>query len=45
MYTEYSNNELYEGQLSLKGLLARLPSFEVIAQYPGEILLRNRKIA
>src|SRR5438876_84753 len=29
MYTEYSNNELYEGQLSLKDLLARLPAFKV----------------
>jgi FkbM family methyltransferase len=42
LYTEYSNNELYEGQLSLKSLLARLPLFEVVARYPGDVLLRNR---
>jgi len=44
LYTEYSNNELYEGQLSLKSLLALLPSFEVVARYPGDVLLKNRKI-
>jgi FkbM family methyltransferase len=45
LYTEYSNNETYEGQLSLKSLLAQLPSFDVVARYPGDVLLRNRKIA
>jgi FkbM family methyltransferase len=45
LYTEYSNNELYEGQLSLKSLLARLPSFEVVARYPGDVLLRNKRIS
>jgi 2-O-methyltransferase len=45
LYTEYNNNELYEGQLSLKSLLAQLPSFEVVARYPDDVLLRNRKIA
>ena len=44
LYTEYSNNELYEGQLSLKRLLALLPSFEVEARYPGDVLLRNRRM-
>jgi FkbM family methyltransferase len=44
LYTEYSNNELYEGQLSLKKLLAHLPSFDVIAKYPGDVLLRNRSL-
>jgi 2-O-methyltransferase len=42
LYTEYSNDELYEGQLSLKELLARLPAFEVVRQYPGDVLLRNK---
>ena len=44
LYTEYSNNELYEGQVSLRKLLALLPSFEVVTRYPGDVLLRNRKI-
>jgi len=29
LYTEYSNNELYEGQLPIRRLLALLPSFKV----------------
>jgi 2-O-methyltransferase len=45
LYTEYSNNELYEGQLSLKRLLAQLPSFELVARYPEDCLLTNRKVA
>jgi FkbM family methyltransferase len=45
LYTEYSNDELYEGQLSLKDLLSRLPSFDVVTRYPGDVLLRNRKLA
>jgi FkbM family methyltransferase len=43
LYTEYSNNELYEGQLPLKDLLSLLPSFEVVARYPGDVLLRNKE--
>jgi FkbM family methyltransferase len=49
LYTEYSDKELYSGQPSLNTLLAQLPSFEVLAQYPqgayGDVLLRNRKMA
>jgi FkbM family methyltransferase len=43
LYSEYSNTETYEGQLSLKALLAQLPSFVVIARYPEDVLLRNKK--
>ena len=43
LYTEYSNKELYDGQPSLKRLLAQLPSFDVVARYEGDVLLRNRK--
>jgi FkbM family methyltransferase len=45
LYTEYNNNELYEGQPSLKILLALLPSFKVVTRYPDEVLLKNMKIA
>jgi FkbM family methyltransferase len=45
LYTEYSNNELYEGQWSLKELLRALPNFDVVARYPGDILLRNTELA
>ncbi|WP_025038570.1 FkbM family methyltransferase [Bradyrhizobium sp. DOA9] len=46
IYTEYSDRELYEGQLSLRSILDRLPSFEVVTLYPraveGDVLLRNK---
>lgn len=42
LYTEYSNNELYEGQPSLTQILAALPAFEVRARYPYDVLLENR---
>ena len=32
LYTEYSNEELYEGQLSLKQLLKELADFGVIVK-------------
>ncbi|MCP1838206.1 FkbM family methyltransferase [Bradyrhizobium sp. USDA 4524] len=47
IYTEYSDRELYEGQLSMQAILDLLPSFEVAAHYPraveGDILLRNTR--
>ncbi|MDO9530342.1 MAG: FkbM family methyltransferase [Syntrophales bacterium] len=42
LYTEYSNKELYEGQLSLKQLLKELSEFEVVIRYSDDILLRNK---
>ncbi|WP_349253296.1 FkbM family methyltransferase [Bradyrhizobium sp. CB3481] len=45
IYTEYSDKELYEGQLTLQAILDLLPSFEVVNIYPreveGDVLLRN----
>ena len=45
LYTEYSDTPNYQGQLSLKELLARLPRFKVMARYPGDVLLRNRSLS
>ena len=42
LYTEYSNKELYEGQISLKPLLDELIDFDVIVRYPDDILLKNK---
>ena len=42
LYTEYSNEELYEGQVGLKDILAALPGkWEVHTDYGADVLLRN----
>jgi len=45
IYTEYSNNELYEGQGTLEQILKYLEqfSYEPLIRYPGDILLGNSK--
>lgn len=43
-YTEYHDHELYEGQPSLKDLLAMLPDFEPLQIFPGDVLLRNTSL-
>jgi FkbM family methyltransferase len=43
LYTEYNEVEMYEGQLDLRRLLALLPDFEVVARYPEDVLLTNRR--
>lgn len=43
LYTEYSNRELYEGQVGLKTLLKSLPEFEVVHRFAHDVLLRNRR--
>ena len=45
LFTDYSNTETYEGQLSLRRLLAQLPSFLVLARYRDDVLLRNSRLA
>lgn len=40
-YTEYSDKELYDGQISLSRILAMLPNFTVETLYPDDVLLRN----
>jgi FkbM family methyltransferase len=42
-YTEYSNRELYEGQVTLRRLLKALPAFEVVCRYESDVLLRNKR--
>jgi len=44
VYTEYSNEELYAGQPSLRVLLRHLNGFRVLSRYPGDVLLANRCI-
>ena len=40
-YTEYSNQELYEKQLNLDGVLNLFPGFKVLYDYGGDVLLEN----
>ena len=41
VYTEYSNDEQYEGQLNKEELLKMLPNYSVIKDFGEDILLRN----
>jgi 2-O-methyltransferase len=43
LYTEYSNDEQYEGQITLAGLAHRLPNFELVRRYQGDALFKNRQ--
>lgn len=41
LYTEYNNDEQYEGQLNLHQLLSILPTFTVHTLYQTDVLLKN----
>lgn len=43
LYTEYSNRELYEGQVRLSTILEMLPDFEVARRYENDVLLKNKR--
>ncbi len=43
-FTEYSNDEQYEGQPKLKKILKLLPNYEVVENLGGDVLLRNKNI-
>lgn len=45
LYTEYSNEEMYEGEPTLEVLLAMLPNFSIVKRYPGDVLLKNMAFA
>lgn len=44
LYTEYSNDEYYEGQPNLKRILELLPNFEIIKNFGTDILLKNKNL-
>jgi FkbM family methyltransferase len=44
-YTEYSNDEWYEGQITLAELLKKLPDFDLVRRYAMDALFRNKAIA
>ena len=41
-YTEYDNAESYEGQSNLQQIMELLETFEVVEDYGGDILLKNK---
>jgi 2-O-methyltransferase len=43
LYTEYSNQELYEGQISLREIRKLLPNFDVLHRFSNDVLLKNRR--
>jgi FkbM family methyltransferase len=40
-YTEYSDEEWYEGQPTLAALCAMLPTFEIVKRYEMDVLFKN----
>jgi FkbM family methyltransferase len=45
LYTEYCDDELYEGAPTLAALLDMLPGFEIVKRYEMDVLLRNTALA
>lgn len=43
-YTEYSDKELYEGEILLSEILERLPDFEIVECYDHDVLLKNVRL-
>lgn len=41
LYTEYSDDEMYDGQISLSEILKMLPSYRIIELWPDNVLLEN----
>jgi len=41
-YTEFYNEELYEGQINLKDILKKLPNFRILNIYGDNVLLENK---
>jgi 2-O-methyltransferase len=41
-YTEYSNDECYEGQITLAALCEMLPDFELVVRFPADALFQNK---
>ena len=44
LYTEYSDDELYENQVTLREILGMLPNFRVIELWSDDVLLENQKL-
>jgi 2-O-methyltransferase len=45
LYTEYSNDEWYEGQITLPELVRKLPDFDLVRRYAMDALFENKRMA
>jgi len=43
-YTEYSDEELYRGQINKSRILRMIPGFSIVKDYGNNILLKNTSI-
>jgi hypothetical protein len=43
VYTEYSDFELYEGQINLRQIGKLLPAFKIVQRFQYDVLLQNRR--
>ena len=44
LYTEWADEEMYEGQATLAEILALLPGFRVVEMWDADVLLENRAL-
>lgn len=44
LYTEYSNEELYEGEINLQGIYDLLVDFTLLSVFEGDVLFKNGRI-
>ena len=44
LYTEYSDEELYEGQVGLRGLMEALPGWKIHTKFSNDVLLENHNL-
>jgi FkbM family methyltransferase len=44
LFTEYSDDELYDKQITLAEILEMLPDFRVVELWPDDVLLENRRL-
>ena len=44
LYTEYSNNEYYNGEPNLQKILSMLPNYSVLKDFGTDVLLKNNNL-
>ncbi len=44
-YTEYSNREMYQGQINFRKLMQMLPNYRLVHRYAGDLLVKNKSVS